>query len=296
MLDKNAYPLFQIQEQIRITGFHSLFQIHYDCGFEFSGETHDFWECLYVLEGELCVSADERVYNMTAGDLIFHKPLEFHKFTIQNETGATLLIFSYSAEGPLTAWLCDKVFQLSFSQKERIHSLLNYMQSKTSPIDIRTFQHDYYLQPFSKVPYYSQIIANDLCQLFLILAEKGTLSTVSSSPDAITFRNAINLLNANLDQQPTVREIAKQCNTSEASLKRVFDKYAGIGVHQYLLKLKINVAKKMLQAGGQVFDVSEKLGFTSQSYFSKAFKREIGVSPSNFVKQEKVLAKMESAW
>lgn len=291
MFDQNAYPLFQIQEQIHIIGLHSFFQIHYDCGFEFSGETHEFWECLYVLEGELCVSADERVYNMTAGDLIFHKPLEFHKFTIQNERGATLLIFSYSAEGPLTVWLRNKVFQLSFSQKEIIHSLLEYMQSKTDPIDIRTFKHDYYLQPFSKFPYYSQIIANGLCQLFLNLAEKGTLSTVSSTPDAITFRNAINLLNASLDQQPTVNEIAKQCNTSEASLKRVFDKYAGIGVHQYLLKLKINVAKKRLLDGEQVSDISEKLGFTSQSYFSKAFKREIGVSPSNFVKQEKVLAK-----
>lgn len=293
MLDQNTYPSFRIQEQIHITGLHSLFKIHYDCGFEFSGETHDFWECLYVLEGELCVSADERVYNMTAGDLIFHKPLEFHKFIIKNETGATLLIFSYSAEGPLTVWLRNKVFQLSFSQKEIIHLLVEYIQSKTSPIDIRVFKHDHYLQPFSKFPYYSQIISTYLCQLFLILAEKGTVSTVSSTPDAITFRNAINLLNANLDQQPTVNEIAKKCNTSEASLKRIFDKYAGIGVHQYLLKLKINVAKKMLQEGVQVSYVAEKLGFTSQSYFSKAFKRETGVTPSNFMKQEKFLQNIE---
>lgn len=287
MLDNNIYPPFQIYEQIHISGLHSLFKIHYECNFEFAGETHDFWECLYVLEGQLCVSADERIYNMSEGDLIFHKPLEFHKFIVKNSTGATLLIFSFSAEGPLTVWLRNKVFKLSLSQKEIIHSLLEYIQTKTDPIDIRTFRHDYYLQPFSKFPYYSQIIVNYLCHLFLMLAEKGTLSSVSSSSDAIIFRNAIHFLNENLERQPTVSEIARHCNISDASLKRIFDKFAGISVHRYFLKLKINVAKKILQEGGQVSFAAEKLGFSSQSYFSKAFKRETGVTPSNFIKQEK---------
>ena len=80
MLIKNEFPAIPIIEQIHITSMHSLFKIHYECGFEFPGETHDFWECLYILDGELCVSADERIYNMSQGELIFHKPLEFHKF------------------------------------------------------------------------------------------------------------------------------------------------------------------------------------------------------------------------
>ena len=41
----------------------------------------------------------------------------------------------------------------------------------------------YYLHPFSRFPYYSQIIVSYLCQLFLSLAEQGTLSSVSSVPD-----------------------------------------------------------------------------------------------------------------
>ena len=56
MLIKNEFPAIPIIEQIHITSMHSLFKIHYECGFEFPGETHDFWECLYILDGELCVS------------------------------------------------------------------------------------------------------------------------------------------------------------------------------------------------------------------------------------------------
>ena len=72
--------------------------------------------------------------------------------------------------------------------------------------------------------------------------------------------------------------------TCVSTLERIFDKYAGISVHKYLLKLKINVAKKLLQDGGQVSVVAENLGFASQSYFSKAFKRETGFTPSDFAK------------
>ena len=98
MLIKNEFPAIPIIEQIHITSMHSLFKIHYECGFEFPGETHDFWECLYILDGELCVSADERIYNMSQGELIFHKPLEFHKFIVNNSKGATVLTFSFSEQ------------------------------------------------------------------------------------------------------------------------------------------------------------------------------------------------------
>ena len=79
MVEQEGFVTFPIMEQIHITSIHSLFKSHFDEGYEFHGEAHDFWECVCVLEGELCVSADERVYNMPCGSMIFHKPLEFHK-------------------------------------------------------------------------------------------------------------------------------------------------------------------------------------------------------------------------
>ena len=276
-----AYP---VREQIRITDMYTFFQMHYDNGYEFSGETHNFWECLYVLDGEVCVSADDRVYNMSQGEIIFHSPLELHKFFVNGFNGATLLIFSFSAEGPLTISLRNKVFKLSDIQKGLIETLLHYLQSKTESIN-PSFDTQYFLQFFHKLPYYSQMLVSYLHQLFLSLAEEGTISTASSAADAITFRKAIGYLNYNLHRQPTVSEIARYCNLSDASLKRLFEKYAGIGVHKYLTKLKIKAAMELLEEKESVANVAEKLGFTSQSYFSKAFKRETGMSPSEiFVK------------
>lgn len=273
-----SYP---IKEQIRITDMYTLFEVHYDKGYAFPGETHNFWECVYIMKGEACVSGNERVYNLEEGSIIFHKPLELHKFIINGDSGADLLIFSFTAEGPLTAYLEEKVFALNSFQKGIVGSMLSFLRERTriSQADAPP-GYESYLTPFHSQPTYSQMLATYLQQLMLSLAETGCVSSVSSAPDAVTFRRAISYLNSNIHRQPTVPELARFCNISEAGLKRIFDKYAGIGIHKYLLKLKAKAAAELLQQGESVSGVAERLGFNSQSYFSKAFKRETGLMPS----------------
>ncbi len=284
--DSRIWLAYTVREQIRITDMYSLFQAHFHKGYAFPGETHNFWECLYVIDGEVCVSGNERVYNLSGGSIIFHKPLELHKFIVNGQEGADLLIFSYTAEGPLTAFLEEKVFRLSQGQQEIIVSMLSFIRSRTQ--QLCTSQTDSHpgaapsdLDPFLTSPTYSQMVATYLQQLMLSLAETGSVSSVSDAPDAVTFRHAISYLNSNIHRQPSVPELARFCSVSEAGLKRIFDKYAGIGIHKYLLKLKVNAAAELLQKGESVSSVAEKLGFNSQSYFSRAFRRETGVMPSS---------------
>ena len=275
------WQAFPIEEQIHISAIYSLFQIHYDNDYEFTGETHNFWECMYVMDGEVCVSADERIYNLKAGGIIFHKPMELHKFTVTGSGGVDVLIFSFSAEGPLVGWLRDKVFILSETQTTYISSMLTYIRSQDA-VNILLQKEYQMLIPYKHIPTYLQMIVTYLYQLLLTLAAEGKIVSVSSAPNAVTFSRAISYLNSNLNRQPTILDIARFCNVSEASLKRLFDKYAGIGVHKYLLKMKIKAAMELLQDGESVCAVAEKVGFNSQSYFSKAFKRETGMNPSDY--------------
>ena len=273
-----AYP---IKEQIRITDMYSLFVVHYDCGYAFPGESHNFWECVYIIKGEACISGNERVYNLAQGSIIFHKPLELHKFIVNGKDGADMLIFSFTAEGPLTAYLEEKVFMLSDFQKSIADSLLLFIGEHLKPTADSEDLYRSGLEPFRTKPTYFQMLAAYLHQLMLSLADAGAVSAVSSAPDAVIFRQAISYLNSNIHRQPSVPELARFCNISESGLKRIFDKYAGIGIHKYLLKLKIKTAAELLQQGESVSCVAEKLGFNSQSYFSRAFRRETGVTPSS---------------
>ncbi|MBQ9940468.1 MAG: helix-turn-helix transcriptional regulator [Clostridia bacterium] len=62
----------------------------------------------------------------------------------------------------------------------------------------------------------------------------------------------------------------------------MFGKYNGLGIHEYILKNKIFLAKQMLRDGFSVTETSDKLSFSSQNYFSTAFKREVGISPGKY--------------
>ena len=301
-----AHP---VKPQIHLPAFYSLFEVHYDRGYEFPGESHNFWECLYVKEGEVCVSGDERVYDLGRGSIIFHKPLELHKFIVTGERGADLFIFSFSAEGPLTGWLSEKVFALTQFQQELLWKLYALARQSAgtggdtgsggaaraghntgtggaagSGGGVRTSGkaggYYRYLEPFDRLPAYSQTVASFLELFMLSLAETGSVSSVSSDPEAILFSRAVNYLNSNIHRQPSVPETARFCGVSESGLKRLFDKYAGISVHKYLLKLKIKAAVQLLESGQTVSRTAQELGFNTQSYFSRAFKRETGLSPS----------------
>ena len=276
------WPASDVTKQITIDKFYSFFEVHRDSGFSFPGETHNFWECVYVLNGSILASGDERVYSLTKGEIIFHKPMELHKYLVETTEGADLLIFSFSLEGPLTEALKNKVFYLSDEQQALINSMLHYVRKKLSEFPMVTpdLPEHQYLLPFEKHPAYSQLLATFVYQLILSLIGDGSVATVSTAPDAKIFRKAVNYLNNRIVEQPSVPEIATFCNTSEATLKRIFDKYAGISIHKYFVKMRINVATELLQNGMGVSEVAEKLGFSGQAYFSAAYKRETGINPS----------------
>ncbi len=269
-------------EQIRITELYTLFEIFRENHFSFKGESHNFWECMYIISGSVCISADERVYQAEAGTIVFHKPMEFHKFHVTHDPGAVLFIFTFSAEGPLTHYLQNKVFCLTDTQKLWISSLLDFLHSKTERGPLLPGIYHEYLTPWDKNASYGQTVASYLQQLFLSLSENGNLSLTDVNENAVIFGQAVCYLNMNVHRQPTVLEVAEHCHVSESKIKRIFQKYAGISVHKYLLNMKIKASVKLLSDGESVNDVSEKLGFASPCYFSKAFKRETGVNPSSY--------------
>lgn len=270
---------YKIKEIIKITEMFSLFTQHYDKGYSYPGETHDFWECVCVMNGNLCVSADERVYNLSSNEMIFHKPLELHKFSVNSEQGADLLIFSFSLNGKIADFFTDKVFSLSIDQADIISSFAEYVENFQN-----NHQHKYVsiVKKFSGDTILSQLVTTYIYRLFLSLYDENNISKHSVSQDALIFNNAVKYMKMHIHSQLTIDELSKYCHISPTGIKRVFKKYSGLGVHKYFLKLKITAASSTLKNGTNVTDTARIYGFSDQSYFSSAFKRETGISPSEY--------------
>ena len=61
-----------------------------------------------------------------------------------------------------------------------------------------------------------------------------------------------------------------------------------IGIAEYIRKTRISAAKKMLAQNESVSAVARKSGFEDYNYFSKVFKRETGLSPSQYKKKLRI--------
>ena len=89
-----------------------------------------------------------------------------------------------------------------------------------------------------------------------------------------------------LDQRLSIADICAYTGYSVSTVKRIFQQQTQCGAIHYFLKLKIHEAIRLLnETELTVTQISEMLGFSSVHYFSKIFKRFMGVSPRTYVEK-----------
>ena len=120
-----------------------------------------------------------------------------------------------------------------------------------------------------------------------LLGQINELNAVKYSTRLELFRRlekAKQLIQENFTQELTVLEIAREACLSEYHLARSFKSAFGISPYQYMLDLRIQLAKEMLQETRQsVSEVAIAVGFNDLPCFSKAFKKNTGIAPSTYL-------------
>jgi AraC-like DNA-binding protein len=88
------------------------------------------------------------------------------------------------------------------------------------------------------------------------------------------------VIEENLDQPLTIKELSRRVAMNECYLKKGFKALVGKTLHEYQQELRIGKAKQLLkQPGYSVSDVANALGYSSISHFSTAFKKATGMKP-----------------
>ena len=81
----------------------------------------------------------------------------------------------------------------------------------------------------------------------------------------------------------TCAEVASYCQLSTKQLGRLFNKYEGMGLLEYIHNTKIKQAKELLlHTDDSQTNIAKKLGFLDTQYFGKFFQREVGKTPAVF--------------
>lgn len=105
----------------------------------------------------------------------------------------------------------------------------------------------------------------------------------NESPETDEFSAITEYLNEHIDEQVTVETITKKFAINRNKLNEIFMNQASMTCHDYLLNLRIDLAKSMLiNTELPINEVSSRVGYPDPGYFAKIFKHVTGKTPTQY--------------
>ena len=248
-----------------IFAFHFSLNRHFSRNYDFVGETHPFYELVYVVSGSVGVTAGDEVYTLFEGQMLLHDPDEFHRIWTDDKSDAHVLNLSfYAASMPFCQ---GRVLEPELDEREELLVICDGVQKG--------------LISCNRAMLNEQRMRLELW-LLRMMGKGGSTVAPLGSASALRYAEIANLLRAHLHESLTAQDIARMSNMSLSSLKKIFSRYAGMGVVGYFTEMKMRRAVVLLKNGMRVGEVASALGYADQNYFSTVFHRVMGVVPGFF--------------
>ncbi|MCL2653878.1 MAG: AraC family transcriptional regulator [Propionibacteriaceae bacterium] len=115
----------------------------------------------------------------------------------------------------------------------------------------------------------------------------GYVFDFSKFQHANAIRQVVDYIRAHYAERITLADVSREVWFSPSYLSSVFSSEMGTGFAAYLQTVRVNKSKELLLGTHQtIAEISQATGFTDQSYFTKIFTRMVGVSPTQFRRQE----------
>ena len=271
-----------------------LYSFHYfqfASGHLFPGEKHDFWEMVYIDRGEADIGAGERVVRLSQGQVIFHEPNEFHSIWAASPEGSNILVVSFECLSPAMERFRQRVFTLSAAQRRLLMSLESEGQRLFGPIlDISGQLSP---SPRPDAPAGSrQMVALLLTQFLILLlreheeaSPREVMHLTEGAQAAEVIAQLTALMRAHPDGRLRFSDICRASGWGQTALKECFRRVQHTSVMACYRRIRIEEARRLLRGGRlNVSQVAEKLGYSSVQYFSAQFKRELGMSPMQYLR------------
>ncbi len=281
---------------IVVDALYSVHYFEYASGYAFAGESHPFWELLYVDKGSVRVTAGEKQLELTPGQVIFHAPGEFHALSASGGTAPDLVVIGFSSGSPGVEFFQRRVDMVGAEERALMGRIVEESRRAFStPLnDPATLA----LERREQAPFGSeQRVVAALEELLIRLIRKGereeTPAVPGSDPDNDWMAALQEYLCQRIDRPLTLEQICRDNLIGRSQLQKRFHQFTGGGVMAYFSKLKIQMARRLIREGRlNVTQISARLGYQSVHYFSRSFKQHTGMSPSQYARSVKMLSEL----
>ncbi len=294
MRNPDSHPTYmkhKLDNVINITKVITVFYMEFKKDYRNPGETHDFWELVYVDSGEIIVQAGKTEHILEQGSLIFHRPNEFHNITANQKSAANVFITTFHTSSKAMFFFQEKKFTLSEQLRPYIKILMQEGKALLGEKIIEENVRGFKLKenpPFGC----KQIFRTTLEQLLIhLIRTQDQISQIPFIfPDKESIDNhlvgeVIKLLCEHIYKKITVEEICKDLSYSKAYISKIFKENCGCTIVEYYTELKVKEAKRLIrEQNHSLTEISDMLCFHDPHYFSRVFKEKVNMTPSEYRK------------
>lgn len=286
-----TYVPTRLKREIRINQIITVHYFEYMKDFIFKGESHDFWEFLYVDRGSVYVTAGDRELLLNTGDIVFHEPNEFHAIRSTKAKPPNLVAVSFICDSEAADFFRRRHFTLNEFERDLIARIITEAGAafRTSINDPHVEQ----IQLSEKAPFGSpQLILNYIELLLIDIRRREDTDEITLPPAFAQLHNVssdqqldtvIQYLERNITERITVDDLCSHFNVSRSYLHNLFKREKGTGIIDFFNRMKIDKAKELIRSGNQTLtEIAHYLSFGSLQYFSKCFKKITGMSPHDY--------------
>lgn len=232
-------------------------------------EGRDDYFLIYVTDGIFSTEINDTVYNLKKGAVVIFPP----KFK-----------YHYWGEPP-SKYLCA---HFTGSHAEKFLTDLGFslepfvLESEFSP-KIKALFDKLIEKYMTTTPFLQYSLACLLEEILLTVATDRL-----KSGGYRTFKKSIKYIHENFAQKIQIPELAKMESLSNSRYITLFSKEIGKSPSEYILALRLERARELLLTTDmEISSVGAASGYKDQYFFSKIFKKHIGISPSEFRKNHK---------
>jgi len=265
----------------------------------------------YVVEGELEVSVGEDApMRLRQDDIVLFPrndahlmgsdlrltPVRVGDIMIPPE-GARLASIRHGQGGPATRLICGYLGSESRMLNPVIQALpaaIKLRVDAAGPAGWIRATFEYAAKEIDSLRAGSQTV---LAKISEVLFVEAVRSYVESTPQDRsgwlaglsdpTVARALALLHADLGRAWSVEALARDVGTSRSVLAERFARTIGMGPMHYLVHWRLQVAAQDLKtAPTTLARIAERIGYESEAAFSRAFKKEFGMSPAAWRRAE----------
>lgn len=254
------------ENTVHVSEITHFYEYNHPSDYVFGGHRHRGYELVALFEGEIERICDEHISKITPNHFYIFPAYSFHRGRSISSKPIRQSVIHFKAPSNIF-----KGYPSVYKMTEKTNALFEMFSE-----DMRK-SNNYEYGICSNVT----DTAKKLFEVFLQYSINFEKNEAEHDNKSVIYQKAFKFMKENINTKLTVDDIADECLVCRTTLKKIFSQYTGKGCIEFFNEMKLDKAKQLLSEGKNCSEVSDILGFASQSYFSKKFKKIYGISPSN---------------